>query len=241
MPLSVVFPSHGPAFNTVTRYWLYDCVIQFEDVSRATSTIAREIDVEADTVSEELAIIEESYPRMLATLQKFKRDLLLLREETCNLRSRYENFVTSFMDQLRKHCPSLIPQLQALSRKQMQLRRLKWMSRGRELLSLCRAEMKNNHYCRAFSNQITAIASILNLVYLIAEHNEEGTGYDEVYRMLLDPFGTRFAFHFYGDRKTNDIWKPQWYLSQTLNWIQVNLPFFVTIMENFPKRSVSVI
>lgn len=28
--------------------------------------------------------------------------------------------------------------------------------------------------------------------------------------MLLDPFGTRFAFHFYGDRKTNDIWKPQW-------------------------------
>lgn len=264
--------------------------------------IAREIDVEADTVSEELAIIEESYPRMLATLQKFKRDLLLLREETCNLRSRYENFVTSFMDQLRKHCPSLIPQLQALSRKQMQLRRLKWMSRGRELLSLCRAEMKNNHCdwsrlsesfesacvhasenieltdnshvtfldglkslapdlnefaqkrlrealdaikypfedsidCRAFSNQITAIASILNLVYLIAEHNEEGTGYDEVYRMLLDPFGTRFAFHFYGDRKTNDIWKPQWYLSQTLNWIQVNLPFFVTIMENFPKRS----
>ncbi|PIO70447.1 hypothetical protein TELCIR_07700 [Teladorsagia circumcincta] len=60
---------------------------------------------------------------------------------------------------------------------------------------------------------------------------------EEVYQAFLDPIGVRFAFHFYGDRKTNDIWKPQWYLSQTLNWIQVNINFFVTAVGIVAKQS----
>ncbi|KJH45130.1 hypothetical protein DICVIV_08825 [Dictyocaulus viviparus] len=58
--------------------------------------IAREIDFEADSVSAELAVIEESYPKILLTLHDFKQDLQSLREEVCLLRSRYETFVSSF-------------------------------------------------------------------------------------------------------------------------------------------------
>ncbi|WKX96051.1 hypothetical protein Q1695_012481 [Nippostrongylus brasiliensis] len=272
--------------------------------------IARQVDVEANAVSEELAIIEESYPRILATLQKFKRDLLLLREEVCMLRNRYESSVAAFMELMRTHCPQLIPELQALSRKQVQLRRLKWVARGREILTFCRSQMKENNIdwlrlskqfenacnhalenlelkpvyagkltdnsheafvdglrtlvpelndfaqnrlkevldsirypfedstdIRALSSQIATITSVLHLIYQIAEHNKTGTGYDNVCTVMLEPIGTRFAFHFYGERKTNDIWKPQWYLSQTLNWIQVNLPFFVTVLENISEQS----
>ncbi|VDK83049.1 unnamed protein product [Cylicostephanus goldi] len=64
--------------------------------------VAREIDIEANVVSEELAVIEESYPRILSTLQGFKRDLLLMREEVCNTRSQYEAFVKTFMGLLQK-------------------------------------------------------------------------------------------------------------------------------------------
>ncbi|KAK6029685.1 hypothetical protein OSTOST_04201, partial [Ostertagia ostertagi] len=263
--------------------------------------VAREIDVEANAVSEELAIIEESYPQILANLRSFKRDLLMLKEETCTLRNQYEDFVRTFMDLMRKNSPALIPQLQALSRKQILLQRLKWANQGKELLSLCRAEMKSNHCewprlcelfqsaCKhtegrveltdnsystfvdglkslapelnefarkglnqvllaikypfedsidtqAYASEITTIASMLSLIYLITEYLQKGTGCEEVYRVFLDPIGVRFAFHFYGDRKTNDIWKPQWYLSQTLNWIQVNLNFFVTAVGIVAKQ-----
>ncbi|KAK5972400.1 hypothetical protein GCK32_010534 [Trichostrongylus colubriformis] len=259
--------------------------------------MAREIDVEASAVSEELAIIEESYPQMLTTLRNFKRDLLLLKEEACQLRDQYDNFVSTFMEIMRKNCPALIPNLQALSRKQILLGRLKWANRGRELLSSCRAEVKNSHCdwsrlhahfqraCKhaqnrvelsdnsyttfvdglkvlaldlnefarkgvnemlyaikypfedskdtqAYASEITTIASILSLIYLITEYLQEGSGCGEIYQVLLDPIGTRFAFHFHGDRKTNDPWKPQWYLSQTLNWIQVNFKFFMAAINS---------
>ncbi|KHJ97360.1 hypothetical protein OESDEN_02662, partial [Oesophagostomum dentatum] len=229
--------------------------------------VAREIDVEANVVSEELAFIEESYPRILATLQGFKRDLLLMREEVCLLRSRYESYVKKFMELIEKSCPELIPQLQALSRKQIQLKRLKWMSRGRDLLQSCRTIMKDSHcdwvkleqqfndaYChlqeneqltdnsrvtfldglstltaelddftkmkakevldgikypfedsidiRAYGDAVSTVAGILNLIYSISEHLEQGTGY----------------------------------LSQVLNWIQVNLPFFETVLEPVVKN-----
>ncbi|RCN44273.1 RINT-1 / TIP-1 family protein [Ancylostoma caninum] len=273
--------------------------------------VAREIDIEANVVSEELAVLEESYPQILATLQGFKRDLLLMREEVCMLRSRYESFVKSFLKLVEKNCPELIPQLQALSRKQVQLKRLKWVNRGRDLLSSCRTLMKDtrcdwtkltenfrnaclhaqehveltdnsrvtfidglnslapelNEFARkrakeildiikypfedsidtrAFTDEASTIANILSLIYSIAEHTKGGTGYDEICRVLLDPIGIRFAFHFYGDRKTNDVTKPQWYLSQTLNWIQVNMPFFETVQgmvikeHNLSKSPASV-
>ncbi|XGW10210.1 hypothetical protein V3C99_012024 [Haemonchus contortus] len=255
--------------------------------------IAREVDGEATVVSEDLAAIEEVYLQILASLQSYKRDLLTLKEETCMLCKQYRNFVTSFMDAIQKDHPELIPQLKALSRKQVLLQRLKWSNCARELLSSCRMEMNSNNcdwsrlsecfgkacklaqehieltdnsratftdglrelaqdlnefartrldevFCaikypfenvvdtRAYVNEVKTIASILSLIYLITEYLQEGTGYQEIYRVLLLPFGKRFIFHFCEDRKTSDVWKPQWYLSQTLNWMQANLAFFVS-------------
>ncbi|KAJ1360365.1 hypothetical protein KIN20_019318 [Parelaphostrongylus tenuis] len=46
------------------------------------------------------------------------------------------------MGLVQKSCPSLIPQLQSLSRKQMLLIRMKWETHGRDLLSNCRRQMK---------------------------------------------------------------------------------------------------
>ncbi|CAF3152696.1 unnamed protein product [Rotaria socialis] len=37
--------------------------------------------------------------------------------------------------------------------------------------------------------------------------------------MLLKGFITRFNFHFYGQQKTNDRRKPEWYLNQIITWI----------------------
>ena len=37
---------------------------------------------------------------------------------------------------------------------------------------------------------------------------------------LLIVFKKRFYFHFYGDRKTNNVEKPEWYLTQVLKWVQ---------------------
>ncbi|KAK6047231.1 hypothetical protein COOONC_15254, partial [Cooperia oncophora] len=292
--ISVVGATRNISENRFPSAVRYHCALQ----------IAREIDVEANVVSEELAIIEESYPQILSSLRRFKRDLLLLKEETCALRNQYENFVSTFMDLMQKSCPTLVPQLQALSRKQALLRRLKWANRGRDLLSLCRNKMKSSHCdwtrlsehfqnaCKhmqerveftdnsyttfadglkalalelnefarkglnevlcaikypfedstdtqAYANEITAVASILYLIYLIEEYIQKGTGCDEIYRALLDPIGLRFTYHFCGDRKTNDVWKPQWYLSQTLNWIHVNLGFFVATISGATKQSVS--
>ncbi|ETN70875.1 hypothetical protein NECAME_14476, partial [Necator americanus] len=66
-----------------------------------------------------------------------------MKEEVCMLRSKYESFVKSFIELLEKNCPELIPQLQALSRKQVQLRRVKWINRGRNVLTSCRALMED--------------------------------------------------------------------------------------------------
>ncbi|KAJ1360364.1 RAD50-interacting protein 1 [Parelaphostrongylus tenuis] len=93
---------------------------------------------------------------------------------------------------------------------------------------------------RVFENQISDIVGILSLIYLIAEHSEKGCGSDEICRVLLNPIEIRFVFHFYGDRKTNDIQKPQWYLCQILNWIQVNQAIFVKVLDKVFKKHVSI-
>ena len=37
---------------------------------------------------------------------------------------------------------------------------------------------------------------------------------------LLVPYKKKFFFHFSGDRKTNKLEKPEWYLTQVLKWLQ---------------------
>lgn len=45
---------------------------------------------------------------------------------------------------------------------------------------------------------------------------------------ILNPLEKRFRYHFYGTRETNRIDKPEWYMTQVLQWIRVN-DYFVTV------------
>ena len=38
--------------------------------------------------------------------------------------------------------------------------------------------------------------------------------------MMVKPLKKRFLFHFVSKRQTNRVDKPEWYLTQTLTWIQ---------------------
>ncbi|XP_063825281.1 RAD50-interacting protein 1 [Ostrinia nubilalis] len=49
-------------------------------------------------------------------------------------------------------------------------------------------------------------------------------------RILLRPFKKRFAFHFTGSRQTARIDRPEWFLTQTLNWIKHH--------QNFVRNNV---
>ena len=44
--------------------------------------------------------------------------------------------------------------------------------------------------------------------------------------ILLDPLTKRFNFHFMGSKKTNNPYKPEWYLQQVWIWIQRSKTFF---------------
>ena len=44
-------------------------------------------------------------------------------------------------------------------------------------------------------------------------------------RLLLQPLKKRFCFHFTGNKQTNDINKPEWYLTQVINWISHHAEF----------------
>lgn len=50
-------------------------------------------------------------------------------------------------------------------------------------------------------------------------------------QLLLKPFQKRFVFHFYGNRKTNNLEKPEWYLTQTLSWIRDHQDFLRTRIQ----------
>lgn len=39
-------------------------------------------------------------------------------------------------------------------------------------------------------------------------------------QIMLQPLAKRFRYHFYGNRQTNSIHKPEWYLTQVLKWME---------------------
>ncbi|CAH8580482.1 unnamed protein product [Schistosoma turkestanicum] len=48
--------------------------------------------------------------------------------------------------------------------------------------------------------------------------------------IILAPMEKRFRYHFCGSQKTNRIDKPEWYMSQVLQWIRTN-DYFVTVVD----------
>ncbi|XP_012732161.3 RAD50-interacting protein 1 [Fundulus heteroclitus] len=44
-------------------------------------------------------------------------------------------------------------------------------------------------------------------------------------QIMLQPLAKRFRYHFYGNRQTNSIHKPEWYLTQVLKWLESSSTF----------------
>ena len=61
---------------------------------------------------------------------------------------------------------------------------------------------------------------------------------------LLVPFKKKFFFHFSGERKTNKLEKPEWYLTQVLKWLQETKDYldaeFQPLMEKVSNQPDSV-
>ena len=49
--------------------------------------------------------------------------------------------------------------------------------------------------------------------------------------LMLKPFKKRFMYHFMGTARTNQIEKPEWYLTQVLTWFKDNSSFLVSNVD----------
>ncbi|CAF0708520.1 unnamed protein product [Brachionus calyciflorus] len=66
----------------------------------------------------------------------------------------------------------------------------------------------------------------------IDEDNEALTDkINTVIDLLVQPLSKRFKFHFFTSRRTNDLSKPEWYLSQILQWIKEQHDFLTRVIQ----------
>lgn len=49
--------------------------------------------------------------------------------------------------------------------------------------------------------------------------------------LLIQPLKKRFLYHFYGNRKTNRIDRPEWYFTQILTWIRDHQDYIGTWVQ----------
>lgn len=50
-------------------------------------------------------------------------------------------------------------------------------------------------------------------------------------RLMITPLKKRFAFHFSGNRRTNRLDRPEWFLTQILTWLRDHLPFLKKYLQ----------
>lgn len=56
-------------------------------------------------------------------------------------------------------------------------------------------------------------------------------------QLMVLPLKKRFKYHFYGNRKTNNLEKPEWYLGQVLGWIRDHSSFLTQRMQPLLQKS----
>ncbi|KAM9824410.1 RAD50-interacting protein 1 [Neosynchiropus ocellatus] len=54
---------------------------------------------------------------------------------------------------------------------------------------------------------------------------------------MLVPLSRRFRYHFYGNRQTNSLSKPEWYLTQVLKWIGTSSTFLLEKIQPILDRA----
>ncbi|VDI67318.1 RAD50-interacting protein 1 [Mytilus galloprovincialis] len=56
-------------------------------------------------------------------------------------------------------------------------------------------------------------------------------------QLMVLPLRKRFKYHFYGNRKTNNLEKPEWYLGQVLGWIRDHSSFLTKRIQPLLHKS----
>lgn len=59
-------------------------------------------------------------------------------------------------------------------------------------------------------------------------------------QLMLKPFKKRFRYHFMGNTRTNQLDKPEWYMTQVLNWIKDNSNFLSSNVDPLLKLQSTV-
>ncbi|XP_067942264.1 RAD50-interacting protein 1-like [Watersipora subatra] len=50
-------------------------------------------------------------------------------------------------------------------------------------------------------------------------------------RLLVEPLRKRFKFHFYGNKQTNSLDKPEWFFTQLLTWAKNHAEYLSTVIQ----------
>ncbi|XP_057317633.1 RAD50-interacting protein 1-like [Hydractinia symbiolongicarpus] len=61
-----------------------------------------------------------------------------------------------------------------------------------------------------------------------------------VSQLLVKPMVKRFHFHFYGEKHTNNIKKPEWYYTQVINWIRDHEQFYSDYVQTIVDESLDL-
>ncbi|CAI4220971.1 unnamed protein product [Auanema sp. JU1783] len=95
---------------------------------------------------------------------------------------------------------------------------------------------ENSVDLKPLDGEIDHLVKYISLLYRTHENTQAGTGIQIIYEKSFEPLRKRFLYFFYGERKTNNISKPQWYLSLALSWFQTCLPFFEHLHSVIGKK-----
>ncbi|XP_035538245.1 RAD50-interacting protein 1 [Morone saxatilis] len=60
-------------------------------------------------------------------------------------------------------------------------------------------------------------------------------------QIMLQPLSKRFRYHFYGNRQTNSLGKPEWYLTQVLMWMSNSSTFMEEKIQPILERAGATI
>lgn len=83
---------------------------------------------------------------------------------------------------------------------------------------------------RAVKQQLKTSVLILKCLRTIYKRNGEKSD-EQVLDIIFDLFRQSFDYHFNGEQRTNDMAKPEWFFSQTIQWIANNIEYFEVYIQ----------
>uniref|UniRef100_A0A0M3I5D6 RAD50-interacting protein 1 n=1 Tax=Ascaris lumbricoides TaxID=6252 RepID=A0A0M3I5D6_ASCLU len=85
---------------------------------------------------------------------------------------------------------------------------------------------------RNIEKKMAKLIALLKCIHFLEASSRDGSPHGgEIVHKLFEPFEKRFNFHFYGDLRTNNDTKPEWFFTQVLTWLKVNSEFIESVLR----------